>query len=198
MNQKGEATLISCLFILALTSIVLLAALELKKSFRLLEKRTHLFLCTKETKGELHEFMKFMGRTNWGIKNLNRASIIMIFIPGTQGLALDAQKLKKYLQYVQNARVISYLKTLNELRKKECPLDPRMFITPFELSASALKRDATGAIKLREKKWTYGYFSKPYFLTIKVEASGWERPQPKIRYTSEEKAAKLSSLWSSL
>jgi len=193
MNQKGEITLINCLLILCLTSIVLISALELRNSFKLLERRTHLFLCVKETKGEFHEFMTFMGRTNWGIRNINRVSLIMLFIPGAQGMALDAQKVKKYLQYAQNTRIVSYLKTLKDLKKKQCPLDPRMFITPFEIN-----RDSDGALKLKDDEWTYGYFLRPYFLSIKVTATGWENIHPKIQYVSEEKAARLSSLLSSL
>lgn len=197
MNQKGEVTLMSCLLIFCLMSVVLLSALELQKSFKLLKKRTHLFLCVKETKGELHTYMKFMGRTNWGIKNINRASLIMMFIPGAQGAAMEAKKLKKYIQYTQEARTVSYLKTLKDLRSKSCPLDPRMFITPFKLGTRLLDRDGDGAAILREEEWTYGYFSKPYFVSIKVNASSWERVKPKITYTSEEKLAKLSSLLSS-
>lgn len=193
MNQKGEITLLSCLMILVLTSLVLLCALELNKSFKLLQKRTHLYLCVKETKGEFHEFMKFMGRSNWAIRNLNRLSIVMIFIPGLQKFAIDAQKAKKYLQYIQNGRTVSYLKTLKDLKGRNCPLDPRMFLTPFKL-----KRDQLGALVLREKEWTYYYLSKPYFLSLKISPKRWERIQPKISYLSEEKAAKLSFLLSSL
>lgn len=193
MNQKGEITLLSCLLIFTLSGLVLLCTLELQKSFNLLQKRTNLFLCVKETKGEFHHFMKFMGRTNWAIKNINRASLIMAFIPGLQKAALDAQKAKKYLQYMQNGRVVSYLKTLKDLSGKSCPLDPRMFITPFKLG----KRDENGAAILREEKWTYYYFSKPYLLNLKIDAKKWERISPKIRYQAQEKAAKLSSLLSS-
>lgn len=198
MNQRGEITLTSCLMIFCLMSIVLLCALELQRSFKQLQKRTHLFLCVKETKGELNNYMNFMGRTNWGIKNVNRASLIMMFIPGAQGAAMEAQKLKKYLQYAQEARTVSYLKTLNDLRRKSCFLDPRMFMTPVKLGSRLLQRDADGASILRNDEWTYFYFSKPYFLTIKVNATGWESVKPKINYISEEKLAKLSSRLSSL
>jgi hypothetical protein len=197
MNQKGEVTLFSCFLIFALMSLVLLCALDLKKSFRLLETRTHLFLCVKETKGELHNYMKFMGRTNWAIKNINRASLIMMFIPGAQGAAMDAQKLKRYIQYTQKVRTFSYLKTLNGLRSKNCSLDPRMFITPFKLGSRLLERDGDGAAILREKEWTYGYFANPYFLTLKINATGWESIKPNIQYIADEKLAKLSSLLSS-
>lgn len=198
MNEKGEVTLISCLLILALSGVILICSMELHSSFKLLKRRTDLFLCVKESKGEIHLFMKFMGRTNWAIKNINRASMIMIFVPGLQGLALDAQKAKKYLQYSQEARSISYLKTLTELKKKQCPLDPRMFITPFVLGPRLFKRDAEGAAILREDEWNYYFLSKPYLLTLKIQSQGFERINPKLTYISEEKAAKLSSLWSSL
>lgn len=196
-NQKGEVTVLLTLLIVVLTGIVLLCALELRKSYSFLEKRTHLFLCVKETKGELHQYMKFMGRTNWAIKNINKASLIMMFIPGLQGIAADAQKAKKYIQYAQEARLISYMKTLSDLRSKKCSTDPRMFITPFKLGSRLLKRDAFGAAELREEKWTYYYLSKPYLLQIEINASGFESLKPNIKYKSEEKAAKLSSLLSS-
>lgn len=197
MNQKGEVTLLSCLMIFCLMSVVLLSALELQKSFNLLQRRTHLFLCVKETKGELNDYIKFMGRTNWAIQNLKKAQVIMLLIPGTQGIAFDAEKLKKYLKHIQEVRTVSYLKSLNDLRKKSCPLDPRMLITPFKLGARVLQREVGGGAILRETKWTYGYFSKPYFLTVEVNASGWESVKPQITYKSEEKLAKLSSLLSS-
>lgn len=197
MNQKGEVTLFSVLVILALTNIVLLSSLELRRSFKLLERRTHLFLCLKETKGELHDFMKFMGRSNWAIKNINRASLVMLFIPGLQGAAMDAQKAKKYLQYVQEGKVISYLNTLKNLKQKGCPLDPRMFITPFQIGTRLLVRDESGGARLREKKWTYIYISKPYFLSLNVHPSTWESVKPNIQYMAEEKGARLSSLLSS-
>lgn len=197
MNQKGEVTLLSTLILTVLMGMVLLCALELKKSYGLLQKRTHLFLCVKETKGEFHDYMKFMGRTNWAIKNINKASLIMMFIPGLQGVAADAQKAKKYLQYVQEARLVLYVKKLADLRGRKCSTDPRMFLTPFKLGSRLLKRDAHGAAELREEKWTYYYLSKPYLLQIEINASGFESLKPKLTYKSEEKAARLSSLLSS-
>lgn len=197
MNQRGDVTLVSCLALFAMMCLVLLCSLELRKSFRLMEKRTKLFLCVKETKGEHHNFMKFMGQTNWGIKNINRASLIMMFIPGLQGVAADAQKAKKYLQYAQEIRLVSYLKTLAQLKAKKCSLDPRMFITPFKIGSRLLKRDADGAAELKEEKWTYYYFSKPYFLSLEVNASGFESVKPKLQYVTEEKLGTLSSLLSS-
>jgi hypothetical protein len=196
-NEKGEATVLTTLLMVVLTGIVLLCALELQKSFSLMKRRTHLFLCVKETKGEVNEFMTFMGRTNWAIKNINRASLIMAFIPGLQGAALDAQKLKKYLKHAQSARLALYLKTLNDLRKKKCSLDPRMFLTPFQIS-TGLKRDGHGAAKLREEKWTYYFLAKPYLLQMEINAKAFESLRPDISYKTEEKGAKLSSLLSSL
>jgi hypothetical protein len=194
MNQKGEITLMSCLLILGLTGLLLLCSLELRKSYGLLQKRTHLFLCVKETKGELHRFMTLMGRSNWAIKNVNRASLVMLFIPGLQGAAMNVQKTKKYLQYLQEARFVSYLKSLKDIKGKSCPLDPRLFITPFVLGTRLLKRDAEGAAILRNKQWTYAFFTKPYFLSLTIKDAGWERTHPQMEYLTEEKAAKLFSL----
>jgi hypothetical protein len=198
MNQKGEVTLLSTLLVLVLMSVVLLSALELRKSFKLLEKRTELFICTKEAKGELNLYLKFMGRTNWGIKNIKKIALIMMFIPGLQGVAANAEKAKKYLQLVQELKHVSYLKTLGSLKAKGCALDPRMYISPFIIGPRFFKRDFHGALKLKETKWTYYYFSKPYLLSLEVNASSWESFHPKLNYIAGEKGAKLSSLLSSL
>lgn len=196
-NQKGEVTLFTTMLMVVLTGIVLLCALHLQKSFSQLKRRTHLFLCVKETKGELNNYMKFMGRSNWAIKNINKASLVMLFIPGLQGIAADAQKAKKYLQYVQEARTVSYMKTLSNLRSRKCSTDPRMFITPFQLGSRLLKRDAHGAAKLREEQWTYYFLAKPYLLQVEVQASAYESIKPTIEFKTSEKLAKLSSLLSS-
>lgn len=198
MNQKGEVTLLSTFLILALMSLVLLCSLELRKSYKLLERRTQLFLCTKETKGEFDLYLTFMGRTNWGIKNLKKLSLLMMFIPGLQGAASSAEKAKKFLQLSQEMKHISFLKTLSSLKRKGCPLDPRLLISPFQPGPRFFKRDHLGALKLREIKWTYYFLSKPYLLAIDVNATSFESLKPKITYKAVEKGAKLSSLLSSL
>ncbi len=195
-NEKGEVTVLATMLIAVLTGIVLLCALELQKSISLMKRRTHLFTCVKETKGELNDFMKFMGRSNWAIKNINKASLIMMFIPGLQGVAADAQKAKKLIQKFQNLKLALYLKTLSDLRARKCSTDPRMFLTPFKIS-KGFSRDHHGAAELREEKWTYYYLSKPYLLQIEINASAFESLKPNIEYKAEEKGAKLSSLLSS-
>jgi hypothetical protein len=195
-NEKGEVTVLATMLIAVLTGIVLLCALELQKSFSLMKRRTHLFTCVKETKGEFHDFMKFMGRSNWAIKNINKASLVMLFIPGLQGVAADAQKAKKLIQKFQTLKLALYLKTLANLRARKCSTDPRMFLTPFQIS-KGFSRDHHGAAKLREEKWTYYFLSKPYLLQIEINASAFESLEPNIEYKAEEKGAKLSSLLSS-
>jgi hypothetical protein len=187
MNQKGEVTLMASLLLFILLGIVLLCSLELKKSFYQLQKRTELFLCFKETKGELNEFIKFTGRTNWAIKNLSRAELIMMFIPLGQTSAISAKNLKNFLIKSQEFRLISYMNRLKNLNSKGCKLDFRMFISPFELATGTFRRDKEQAVILRKKEWSYSFYSKPYFLILKINSQRWENPSPHIKYISEEK-----------
>jgi hypothetical protein len=99
---------------------------------------------------------------------------------------------------MQEVKMTSYLKKLSDLRSKTCAIDPRMYITPFKLGSRLLARDGEGAAILRETKWTYGFFSRPYFISIKIDATGLERTRPKIDFVTEEKLAKLSFLSYSL
>lgn len=198
MNERGEITILGCFLILILMSIVLLCGLELRRSYKLMQTRTKLFLCVKETKGELNEYMKFMGQTNWGIKNLNRVSVITLFIPGLQGVSANADRAKKFLQYVQEGRSAFYLKTLKDIQKKKrCPVDPRMYLTPFQLGTRLFKRDGEGALMLRENVWNYYFLLKPYVLALETDSTSWERAKPRMTYKASEKGAKLSSLLSS-
>ena len=156
MNQKGEITLISCLIILAFSSFILLAATELRFSFNGLKRRTELFLCTKEVKGELHQLLKFTGRTNWAIKNTKKLSLVMAFIPGLQGAAVNTERAREFLKRAQDLKYKYYLSSLLTLQLKGCPVDPAMYRPPWKLS-----RNADGSLELKEKKWRHDYFSRP-------------------------------------
>lgn len=197
MNQRGEMTLLSVMIIALMTGLILLCSLELQRSFKLIQKRTHLFLCVKETKGEIKNHLQFMGRTNWAIKNVHRAGIIAIFIPGLQGAALKAEKMKKLLIQLQTFELISYLKKINDLRAKGCPLDPRTLITPFKIGASLHQRDSAQKAILRDSSWSYLFIQGPYSVKLEFTDARLERLDPKIKITSSEKGVTLSSLWSS-
>lgn len=194
MNQKGETTLLGVLAILGVSLILTLSALELSRSFSLLKKRSELFLCVKETKGELNQFLHFMGKTNWALKNLNRASFIMMLIPGLQGTASNVKKMKKAIILLQNFKLVSYLKTINDLRQKGCPFEPNLAITPFKLSPlSGLERDPEERAILRKEKWRHYFILKPYGITLTVNAQEWEALNPQIIFEGSETLGKLSS-----
>ncbi len=196
MNQRGEATLLCVLILVVLSGLVTLCGLRLQHSFSILKKRTELFLCVKETKGELHSYMKFMGRTNWVLINTTRAQLVALFIPGLQGAAVNADKLKRIVKAAQNTSLVLYYKKLAELKSRGCPLDPRMVLTPFEVSGKGYKRGLDDRALIRSEKWTYIFLSKPYLLTLEIQSRGYEAINPRIKYIAEEKGAKLSSLLS--
>lgn len=185
------------LIVACLSGVMILCALKLQRSFRMLEKRTELFLCMKETEGELTRYMKFMGRTNWALKNIEKVKLIALFVPGLQGVAADAEKAKKLLKYMQKAALVPYLKKLVALRSRGCPLDPRMVKTPFVLSGSGYARAWDDTAKLRSKKWTHHYVSLPYAISIDWNASGFESVRPVLNRRSSEKGARLLSILSS-
>ena len=197
MNERGEMNLFFVLMVVGLSGVMILCALRLQRSFHLLEKRTELFLCTKETEGEIHQYMKFMGRTNLALRNVQVAKFILIFIPGLQGHALAADKLKKLLVTLQNAELILYLKKMAELKTRGCPMDPRILITPFKLNATGYQRSIDKTAILRSSRWNYQYVSFPYAISVDWDARGFEAIMPILKRASKENAAKLSSILSS-
>ncbi len=194
MNQKGEVSLMGILVLVVLTGIVMLGALELEHSYRKLQHRTQLFLCTKEAKEELALYLRFMGKTNWAIKNTHRAGMIMIFIPGLQGASMNAEKIKRIIIKLQNLKLASYLKTLRNLTQKSCALDPRMFITPFNLGPLGYQRTSEGVALLRKNQWSYLFHEPPYALSLKIQLLTLESLKPKIQFITEERGGKLSFL----
>lgn len=190
-------SLVFVLMVAGLTGLLLLCSLKLQRSFSLLERRTELLLCTKEAEGETLEFVRFIGRTNWAIKNAKKAQLILMFIPGAQGMALKAHKVKKVMKRFQDLRLLSHLKNLASLKRRGCSLDPRSLTTPFELGAGGFRRSWDATAKLRSPRWTYHYVALPYALAVNWDARGFEGIWPVIKRISSESAAKLPSILSS-
>lgn len=196
MSEKGEATLFGVFTLVALTGIMLLCSLELSRSYRFLTRRSELFLCTKEAKGELNSYLKLMGRSNWAINNIQRAKLVMLFIPGLQGVALNSEKAKTFLKAYQNAQLFVYLNRIKKIAAKGCATDPRLFLTPYMLNGAGYLRQSSGAAIIRKQKWTYIYSRSPYALALEVNTSQSEKVNPKITYRVRESGGRLSSPWS--
>jgi hypothetical protein len=187
MNERGEITFLGVLAILCFSSLVILSALEIERSFRRLKSRTTLLLCTKETKGELKGLIGFMGRANWGIKNLERVKLLSILFP-TAGIATkSADEIKRGLQRMQDLRILYHFKTLSALHMKGCPLDPLLIQTPFEIVGNLLKRSPNGTVKMRSDKWEHHFFLRPYKIQLRVEPERWESPFPQIYFQAKDK-----------
>lgn len=197
MNQKGEAMIFCVLILVIMSGLFTLCGLELERSFSQLKTRTTLFLCVKESKAELRNYMTLMGRSNWALKNISKAQLVAMMIPGLQGVALEADKLKKALQVIQGAALGKYLVNLRSLKLKGCPLGPQAFQTPFYLSGLNYRRGGKGEAILRKTQWTTLFIKTPYLLTLRVNATQFEAPDPKIYFRSEEKRGMSSYLSSS-
>jgi hypothetical protein len=121
----------------------------------------------------------------------------MMFIPGLQGGALEAEKAKRTLILLQNTSLVPYLKKVVELKTRGCPLDPRILKTPFYLSGVSYRRAQDGTAQLRNKKWTHHYVSLPYAVEVEWKADGYESVRPLLARKSWENGALLSSTLSS-
>jgi hypothetical protein len=197
-NQKGEALLFCVLVLVALSGLLTLCGLKLQHSFNLMEKRTNLFLCVKEAKGELTNYMKAMGRLNWMLKNVTKAQKVAIFFPPLWPYVGNAEKLKRAAKGLQTTSLALYSSKLAKLKLKGCPLDPQMVLNPYKLGGDfGFQRSLGGGAILRSKKWTYYFLDRPYLLTLEIDATRSESLMPKLSFWATEKGAILSSLLSS-
>jgi hypothetical protein len=192
MNEKGEATILTIMCMVVLTSITLLCCLELRESFGLLKKRTNLFLCAKELKGEHHQHLNVMGRTNWALKNIEKLKWTSLLIPGLQTVGMNANKAKKLLENYQNIHIGLYLNTLKNLSHKNCRPDPEMFKTAYVFNSKGLERNFNGTAKKRSNKWNYTFVSTPYVLNLKIDSSNSENLNPQIFYQVSQSMVKPS------
>jgi hypothetical protein len=197
-NQKGEALLFCVLVLVALSGLLTLCGLKLQHSFNLMEKRTNLFLCVKEAKGELTIYMKAMGRLNWMLKNVTKAQKVAIFYPPLWPYLGNAEKLKRVAKGLQATSLALYSSKLAKLKLKGCPLDPQMILNPYKLGSDfGFQRSLAGEAILRSKQWTYYFLDRPYLLSLEIDATRSESLMPKLTYRATEKGAILSSLLSS-
>lgn len=193
MNEKGEAILFAVLTLVALTGTMLLCSLELNRSYRLITRRSGLFLCTREIKGELNNYLRSMGRSNWAIKNIQKAKWVMAFIPGLQGAAANSEKARALLKAHQDANLLLYLLRLRKISARGCSLDPEIFLTPYKLRAKGYARDFQGAAIRRKDKWIYNFTRYPYSLSLEIDGAQTEKVNPEIIFLARENVAKLSS-----
>jgi hypothetical protein len=194
MNERGEITFLGTLLMLCLSSLVLLSALELERSFKRLKQRSTLILCTKEAKGELRNLLTTMGQTNWGIKNLERVKLLAMLFPGMGMASKSAEDIKTGLKLFQDVKMLSFLKTIATLRVKGCPMDPRFLQTPFEMTGTRLKRNQDGTIKIRSTEWNHHFVLRPYQIQLKIKLVNWEAPSPRLQFLVEDRPEKLLSL----
>jgi hypothetical protein len=192
-NQKGEAVLFCTLILVALSGLLTLCGLELQHHFSLMKKRTHLFLCTKETKGELDLYLKSMGRLNWLLKNISKAQAVAIFYPPLWTVVENAEKLKRVTKILQAAELARYETQISKLKARGCPIDPQLILTPYKIGTDlGFQRRHDGSAIRRKQEWTYYFLEKPYLLTLKVNTTKNESIRPKILYESMERGAILS------
>lgn len=197
-NQKGEAVLFCALILIALSGLLTLCGLSLQHHFSLMKKRTHLFLCTKGTKGELNLYLKSIGRLNWLLKNTSKAQAVAIFYPPLWAVVGNAEKLKRLAKVLQAAELARYETQITRLKARGCPIDPQLILTPYQLGTDlGFQRSSGGAAIKRKQEWSYYFLEKPYVLTLKVNTTKNESIKPKILYETTEKGAILSSLLSS-
>ena len=197
-NQKGEAVLFCVLILVALSGLLTLCGLSLQHHFSLMKKRTHLFLCAKETKGELDLYLKSMGRLNWLLKNISKAQAVAIFYPPLWTVVGNGEKLKRVAKVLQASELARYETQISRIRARGCPIDPQLILTPYQIGSDlGFQRSSGGPAIKRKQEWSYYFLEKPYLLTLKVNTTKNESIKPKILYETTEKGAILSSLLSS-
>jgi len=180
MNQRGDCTLFGILIVLALSSLLTLTSLSLIKSFKRLKQRTNLILCLKEFKGEQNQFIEFISKTNFGLKNISRAKLIAAIIPGLQLSSMKAETLKRVIQKGQDLRLISYLNKMAQLKRQSCPIPFNFRQPPFDFNLRGFKRNHEGIVITRKHQWKHFFQQNPYVISMSCQMRKIDDVAPKI------------------
>jgi hypothetical protein len=180
MNQRGDCTLFGILILLALSSLLTLTSLSLIKSFKRLKQRTNLILCLKEFKGEQNQFIQFISKTNFALKNISRAKLIAAIIPGLQLGSMKAETLKRVIQRSQDLRLISYLNKIADLKRQSCPVPMKFRQSPFDFNLKGLKRNYEGTVIIRNQQWKHYFQQHPYVISMSCQIRKIDEIAPKI------------------
>lgn len=189
------------LFFIALCSVLLskgvLLILLNQYHFQEIKARGELMLCLKETKGELHQFIVSVEKLNWAINHIDKAKYL-IFIPGLQGVAVNAEKAKKLIQRYQDFTLGQYLLKLAGLQKR-CRLSAHAFMTPYQISPKGFKRQFDGTTQWRRDKWNTHILGQLELAQIEIKSKKINRLNPEINYLYSIKKAnvwsRLQSVW---
>lgn len=187
------------LFLASLTSLLLSLGLLLilltSHHFRQMKARGELMLCLKETKGELHQFMIHIEKTNWAIKHIDKAKYL-IFIPGLQAVAANTERAKELIKKYQNLTLARYLFKLSLLHKR-CRQSPQSFMTPYQVGRGGFSRKFNGTTIWRNK-WRTQVIGKFEVAQIQIKEKKVARMRPDFQYTYSIKEGNAWSLLPSL
>lgn len=180
-NQKGEISLLISMAMWISFLLMILIGYKLESYHRQLASKLRLETCTKEVMGLSESYWVDMSKLNWGIDNATKAQMVAAVIPGLQGIALKVSKVKKALQRLQDARTVSYLIFLANLKRKDCSIPLSYFKTPFIYESFIFKRNLKGVALMRERSWNTKFSSGPYSLRVQYELPELKSLHPKWR-----------------
>lgn len=191
------------LYLAALVSLLLslgvLLFLLTHHQFKQMKARGDLMLCLKEVKGELHDFIILTERMNWAIKHIDKAKYL-VFIPGLQAVAANAEKTKKYIQKYQDFTLTQYLLKLTKL-KRRCHMSPSSFMTPYQITVSGFRRHFDGTTQWRNEQWSLQILGQVELAQIQIKDKKSAQQKPQVTYSYSIKKVNalsvLPSFWAS-
>lgn len=167
MNQQGNSTLFSMLFLLLFTLLSLKNLQYRIDNSKKAQSSQKLILCAKEHNGETKKLISFMKKTNMTLKVLSLSKLAQVVLPGFGILTkISTKSAIKLLIKAQEIQLISYLNKTRSLYSKSCLISPTVFKTPYKLSISKLgfQRNKWKQAKLRGYKWSSTFFGVSYII----------------------------------
>jgi hypothetical protein len=178
-NQRGEISLMASMVLWISFLLLSLLIYRLELHHRHLKQKLKLDLCAKEVMGISETYWAQMSQLNWGIDNATKVQVVAAVIPGLQGVSMKASKVKQALQRIQEARTVSYLIFLSNLKRKGCPTPLSFYKTPFEYNNFLFKRNKKGVAIMRDRQWNASFSLGKYFLAITYQMPELKTLHPK-------------------
>ncbi len=169
MNEKGNTTLLSLLFLMIITFFALLTLSFHMKKVSALKKKQDLLLCAKYVDGESKQHISRMQIMNNAIRLLDKAEYtkyLSVVIPILGPVSAAANVIKKLVQGAQETDSgIHITKMVNQIHSRNCFIDPYTILGPYKRKLK-LTRNFEGIAIMRKQRWKSYLINKKYLIQL--------------------------------
>lgn len=197
MNERGDITMTSILLTLALSSLLILYAIEASIQFKVFKKRTKIFLCAKKVSKISKEYLSNISKSNWVILNAKNVQQVSIIFPVFAQISGGAEKIKSLAKKHQDVQLLYLKSKIVKLKDEGCSIESNFETGPYYNNSIFHQRNLKETTILRGHRWSFNLQENPFKIFLSFNINQKFSPNPKIEYMTKESLGKFQYIWQS-